>query len=69
MDARRFLLEHPLPVLLTVAAVGAIAWTILQFVTATATTPVIRAAALSTVLVVFAAGFWVRPAAEWYDGK
>jgi hypothetical protein len=69
MNLRRLLAEHPLPSLLTVAAVGATLWTATSLVTAGSTTTTIRLAALTTVLTVFAGGFWLGPAAEWYDAR
>ena len=69
MNPRRLVAEHPLPSLLSVAAVAAVAATLWLAVAAAETTLTIRVGALTTVLVVFAAGFWFGPLVSWYDER
>lgn len=66
MDARRLFAAYPVPMVLTVGTVGAAAWTLVQFAGPAPATATIQAAALTTVLFAFAAGFWVGPLSERY---
>jgi hypothetical protein len=68
MDARHLFAEYPVPVVLTAATVLAAVWTLVQFAGPAPVTATIQAAALTTVLFVFAAGFWAGPLSERYDG-
>jgi hypothetical protein len=69
MDIRRGVVAHPVPSALTAGAVLAALVTVAQFAVGTPLRATIRTAALTTVLAVFAAGFWIGPAAEWYDDR
>ncbi len=69
MEIRRFVVAHPLPTILTVAAVVAIAWASSLWLSSGVSGPTLRATALSTVLSVFAAGFWIKPLAARYDDR
>jgi hypothetical protein len=69
MELRRLVVAHPLPTILTVAAAVAAAWASSLWLSAGLSGETLRVTALSTVLSVFAAGFWVGPAAAWYDDR
>lgn len=69
MNLREFVGTYPLPVVLTLGAVAALGWTVLEATTPGSTATTLRAAALTTVLVIFAAGFWAEPAGEWYADR
>jgi len=69
MDPRRLVAEHPLPSLFSVAAVAAVAATVVLAVGAAGTTLTLRVGALATVLTLFAAGFWFGPLVSRYDER